>query len=531
MTLILATAIFENRLEVLDCFSLSLFMISSPADSPAPTGPMPKTMRSLGGKQTLASPQPVQEPTVPKELPEASEAVGGVNTVCASETSPGDSTKAEKLRLLDRLKQPAKIRKGAKNTPEAAVGRIGNVSGDGDNEPTTLAERIRSMINALPTSTLSNFRTFPKPMPPARDADGCPIPPPEAIPIKDKKLIAKLYNPNVMNAEGSESGSVWSILESLRATSHDGDDNSSTWSDDSIMMYSPLFPTEESLVEIAASHIVPAPRESAPLQPKALWQRKWPWWKKLASADGNADKEKNGDDNKTAVPPTPTRVWIPSTTKISVQVMWWGYRLYLPPPVLTILSQGQLETTKRAATITAALTWLFTHIPISLLPPPIQPALLLLQKVVPYLGYIGSFISWSWSTIKGYDIGYGVILSATWLLPVALLPGTWQEADFPKSMPTTPSTGAPSTSTPSPPSTGAPTTTNAPPPTTLSVNLPPPTIPAPAAPGFPAVGLLGAGASFIEDAVSVPPDKGNVSEGDVAREAKKGAWWRVSLPF
>ena len=28
-------------------------------------------------------------------------------------------------------------------------------------------------------------------------------------------------------------------------------------------------------------------------------------------------------------------------------------------------------------------------------------------------------------------IGYGVILSATWLLPVALIPGTWEQSDAP----------------------------------------------------------------------------------------------------
>jgi len=31
--------------------------------------------------------------------------------------------------------------------------------------------------------------------------------------------------------------------------------------------------------------------------------------------------------------------------------------------------------------------------------------------------------------------GYGIILTATWLLPVALIPGTWNERDFPPSSP------------------------------------------------------------------------------------------------
>lgn len=97
--------------------------------------------------------------------------------------------------------------------------------------------------------------------------------------------------------------------------------------------------------------------------------------------------------------------------------------------------------------ITTALTWFFGHIPVTSLPPTIQPAILLLQKLVPFVGYIGTFISWSWSTIKSYDVGkyrvtcytsalsnypgYGVYLTATWILPVALIPGTWQSYDFP----------------------------------------------------------------------------------------------------
>lgn len=79
---------------------------------------------------------------------------------------------------------------------------------------------------------------------------------------------------------------------------------------------------------------------------------------------------------------------------------------YLPPPVLEILSDKQIEATKRAAMITSALTWFFSHLPISSLPIAVRPALLLLQTLVPYVGYIGTFISWSWSTIKSYDTGW-----------------------------------------------------------------------------------------------------------------------------
>lgn len=300
------------------------------SDSAASMGPVHSIIPSPNGKPTLVSPESVQELPVSGESPDEVGAEA-VNAVIPSEFSPDNSAKVEKVRPLDRLKQLAKGRKGPENTPEAAVGD------DDDDEPITLAEKIRSLIDALPSPTPRNPRTFPKPMPPARDADGRPIPPPGAVPIKDKKLIAKLSNPTVMNAEGSESESVWSILESLGSNSHGdgtGGDNSSTWSDDSIMMYSPLFPTEESLVEIAASHIVPAPNPTAPLRPQALWQRKWPWWKKAAPAASSPDKERSIDGNTPTAPATPIRVWIPSTTKISVQVMWWGYRLYVPRPFI-----------------------------------------------------------------------------------------------------------------------------------------------------------------------------------------------------
>jgi hypothetical protein len=78
---------------------------------------------------------------------------------------------------------------------------------------------------------------------------------------------------------------------------------------------------------------------------------------------------------------------------------------YLPPPVLAVLNDEALAATKRAAVITAALTWIFNNLPIDLLPPAVRPAAILLQRIVPYLGYIGTFIAWSWSTIKSYDVG------------------------------------------------------------------------------------------------------------------------------
>jgi hypothetical protein len=108
------------------------------------------------------------------------------------------------------------------------------------------------------------------------------------------------------------------------------------------------------------------------------------------------------------------------------------------------------------------------HIPIALLPPQLRPVLIVLQRLVPIVGYVGAFIAWSWSAIQSFDkgtqilcygpniadvfhcccrgTGHGVILTATWLLPVALIPGTWQEKDWPKPPPPPPSVPAPAPS-------------------------------------------------------------------------------------
>ncbi|KAJ8072270.1 hypothetical protein PM082_015829 [Marasmius tenuissimus] len=148
--------------------------------------------------------------------------------------------------------------------------------------------------------------------------------------------------------------------------------------------------------------------------------------------EGNP-KEKEPHKLKKPRPVFDQRVWIPSNTHVSIQALWWGYRIFLPPPVMSVLSDKTIEAAKRAALITTALTWTFAHLPMDMVPAPMRSALLMLQLLVPYLGYMGTFISWSWSTIKDYDVGYGTILSATWVMPVALIPGTWQAYDFPGS--------------------------------------------------------------------------------------------------
>ena len=104
---------------------------------------------------------------------------------------------------------------------------------------------------------------------------------------------------------------------------------------------------------------------------------------------------------------------------------------FLPPPVLEVLNNTTIEAAKRAALLTTALRWLLDNLPTAVLPIQLRPVVLLLQYLVPLLGAIGTFISWSWRAIGTFNKGYGVVLSATWLLPVVLGPGTWKANEVP----------------------------------------------------------------------------------------------------
>lgn len=77
-----------------------------------------------------------------------------------------------------------------------------------------------------------------------------------------------------------------------------------------------------------------------------------------------------------------------------------SYR-YLSHPVLEALNKKPTRAEKRT-TITTALKWILTHIPIALLPPQMRLAVAILSGLVPILGYIGGLIL---SAIKSYDKG------------------------------------------------------------------------------------------------------------------------------
>jgi hypothetical protein len=292
-------------------------------------------------------------------------------------------------------------------------------------EPVSLAMKIRHLIESLPLPTLARASTlgltgknsavstgppddFSGEIP--MDGKGPPIP--TAV---DAEMVKLLSSESVMNGDavakegdkgkgGSYRQSVWSVLERLRpgpgriggegvGGSEQKDDIGDRNLEAGVMMYSPLEPTSDAEVELAESEL----EYVEPDEPHG-------------STDVGKDKGKGKDQALPGLPPAPKapiyeKVWVPSTTKLSVYTTWWGYRLYLPPPVMAKLGSTNVKATARAAMITTALKWFLDRLPLMMVPAPLKPTVILLKRLSPLIGYIGVFIAWSWSRISSYDEG------------------------------------------------------------------------------------------------------------------------------
>ncbi|KZS93187.1 hypothetical protein SISNIDRAFT_486105 [Sistotremastrum niveocremeum HHB9708] len=205
----------------------------------------------------------------------------------------------------------------------------------------------------------------------------------------------------------------------------------------SVMLYAPLEPNSETRVEVAQSRVVSIclddegsqtpPRVSEPqmAQTAQTNQASQP----PGSGPGISDVADTLASKDSAPRVQEVTIWEPSSTKISFQATWWGYRIFIPPPILAHLSNKQLEAKKRAALLTNALNWLLDNIPPDVLPLEFRPILFVIRGLIPLVGLVAGFIAWSWSNFQAFDKGNGIILSATWLLPVVLVPGTWESLD------------------------------------------------------------------------------------------------------
>ncbi|KAI0271809.1 hypothetical protein BGY98DRAFT_1100211 [Russula aff. rugulosa BPL654] len=410
---------------------------SSTSTSPATVNTVPNTAASAAPRRDNSS--PLRPPRAPPQHP--------------SRTGP--STGLEPPRSIapsGTIPSPNLQRRGS------SFPNLGSLDG-GDvtpPEPLTLARRIQALLSpqtthqaSTPSATDATTSSGA-----ARSETAGPVTPGDSMPPGDSRFLALLGNPNVMSGSLDKGRqSVFAILDRLRrpsahgteapagaapsSTSGEEYDDNDREGDGSVMLYSPLVPSEDSEVELAASDIMSVFDDGETLEYEpgnAGWfdtlKEKVVVGGKLVSdklAEGTKSLKGNPGEGRKVVK-TKTR-WVPSPDKISFQATWWGYRLYLPPPVLDVLNNQRLEAAKRAAMLTTALQWLLGHVPLTLVPPQFRAGILIARRLVPYLGYIGGFVAWSWGAMKSFDRGQGIVLTATWLLPVALIPGTWEAKD------------------------------------------------------------------------------------------------------
>ncbi|KAF8441367.1 hypothetical protein L210DRAFT_3536979 [Boletus edulis BED1] len=102
------------------------------------------------------------------------------------------------------------------------------------------------------------------------------------------------------------------------------------------------------------------------------------------------------------------------TDRVSVLTYWWGFEVCLPPPTIAYLEAAESPGSALLGLLTA----------ISLLNPGVR-------EIIPFIRYIAQFVQCEWNLVKRADEGKGVVCTATWVLPVALVPRAWDFADPP----------------------------------------------------------------------------------------------------
>lgn len=234
--------------------------------------------------------------------------------------------------------------------------------------PDLLAKRLQDMIDALP---FPDYRGHPikVPKPPARDKTGRPIAP--SSPISDPKLLSLLQSATYMNGgREHKKKSIWDVLEQVGIPPHafpeDEDTNDGEGGDNgeetpkepasdpnspdifldnsSIMMYSPLIPGLDDLVELAELVPVGVDQEFLDEPKPSTWASVWPLsiiGKSKPSSPNPVFSLPSYISGDVVYSPAITtidelgrkvrvktvRAWVPSTAKLSFQAMWWGYRL------------------------------------------------------------------------------------------------------------------------------------------------------------------------------------------------------------
>ncbi|KAG9304603.1 hypothetical protein G9A89_020167 [Geosiphon pyriformis] len=111
------------------------------------------------------------------------------------------------------------------------------------------------------------------------------------------------------------------------------------------------------------------------------------------------------DKLQTIVEKEIVKVIKPSAHEISAYTYWWGYEIYVPQECMGRLDQAQ-------SVGTSFLGFL-------------QVVAGNVGSLHPYFGFISAWVGLQFTLIKSQNAGKGVVLAATWVLPVALIPRAW----------------------------------------------------------------------------------------------------------
>ncbi|GAA5859448.1 hypothetical protein JCM8547_006828 [Rhodosporidiobolus lusitaniae] len=105
-----------------------------------------------------------------------------------------------------------------------------------------------------------------------------------------------------------------------------------------------------------------------------------------------------------------TMSFSPPLDRVSVLLWWWGYEITVPPPAIRVLQSV-------ASVQQSFFTFLQAFVAAGGAP-----------ELAPFVRYISSYADMEWKAIQAQNRGNGVVLAATWLLPIALVPRPWDFA-------------------------------------------------------------------------------------------------------
>ncbi|KAF9924309.1 hypothetical protein FBU30_005675 [Linnemannia zychae] len=146
-----------------------------------------------------------------------------------------------------------------------------------------------------------------------------------------------------------------------------------------------------------------------------------------SDTSNNLKKTKTKSDSTSLVSPTSSpqnnissalislaRQWLtpntspPSKHSMSAYTYWWGFEIYVPHTCME-----QIERVSN----TSLVFFGFLMGVVSTIPA--------LASLVPIAKIIATWVGYQWAVIKSHDIGKGIVISATWVLPVALASRPW----------------------------------------------------------------------------------------------------------